>query len=66
LKRGQGGNLEREVAFFRISKIVQFPSKSAKSGGAALNRTANIVNINGAILIFSGFFWPDPLPTPDF
>jgi hypothetical protein len=50
---------------FAISKISQFPSKSTYFDLPAVLNTPIISNIHGAILIYRGFFWVDPLPTPE-
>jgi len=51
---------------FAISKTSQFPSESAVFGLGTVSWTPIIANNHGAILIFRGFFGPDPLPTRVF
>jgi hypothetical protein len=51
---------------FWISKIIQFPSETTVFDPAVFFKAPIIPNLYGAIKIFTGFFWADPLPTPDF
>jgi len=48
---------------FSFSKTFQFPSKDATLATGQIFSTPIILNIYGVILIFTGFFWSNPLPT---
>jgi hypothetical protein len=48
---------------FPFSKTLQFPNKSAFLRPAAFFLTPIIPNLYRAIMIFTGFFGSDPLPT---
>jgi hypothetical protein len=50
---------------FSISKIYQFPNKSAVFALAEFSVVLIIPNLYGAIMNFRGFFGSDPLPTPE-
>ena len=57
---------ESRPTVFLDLETCQFPNESAELRPVALNITPNIPNLYGAILIFRGFFWSDPHPTPVF
>jgi hypothetical protein len=63
---GKGILAEFRGTNFWILISLRFPSKTAIPASDQFFSTPMIPNLYGAILNFTGFFWSDPLPTPDF